>query len=566
MNQCIDYIPSERVRVFISSAQSNENGFAWSEVRRRIKRYLSECVYLNPFIIEDVASSTSSNQFFQRQVEQADVVVLLVKGEVRKGTATEYALAAKLKKPLLVYFAADDDPNLDVVLLKRDIEKEDRCTYNPVPNFDNIEKTIRSDLMNDIVRAFQDKYFVSSIDKESPVQTEFHENAIINSSGIPSRTEIDKFSSCYNYFFDLLNIQYLKKDIEQTELHKFGCSLLSWLVNGKWDISDEDIIDFISKCTDVFPNTSWLQKRWDAIRFYFNGNLKKSLSAEEQALEIARGGKEPDWIINNILIDCRNIEIEIGNLTHQFMIDSKHQNELSKQKATIYLPVLDRYLNDIYESIEKDEFREETATPYMNLFGSSMSTAMTDLANYLFTAAIYGSVTHLLLTRRIFSNILNRYSKIHDESALLFSCLKQYVLDGNAKNFKLFLESTWDDQYSYIASQADEIWALTDIIPITNKVTMKMSVFAALGSYFSDEVFKTASKYILDYAGFVSWNNSESYFESILSNLQRMDPEQIRPDKSGAAAGCGCRLFLSGKKRKKPEKARKIVQIGSSQY
>ena len=36
-------VPDERLRVFISSAQSNEGGFAWSAVRRRIKDYLKEC-------------------------------------------------------------------------------------------------------------------------------------------------------------------------------------------------------------------------------------------------------------------------------------------------------------------------------------------------------------------------------------------------------------------------------------------------------------------------------------------------------------------------------------------
>ena len=53
-------VPDERLRVFISSAQSNEGGFAWSAVRRRIKDYLKECLYLNPFIIEDVASPMES--------------------------------------------------------------------------------------------------------------------------------------------------------------------------------------------------------------------------------------------------------------------------------------------------------------------------------------------------------------------------------------------------------------------------------------------------------------------------------------------------------------------------
>ena len=100
-------IPEERLRVFISSAQSNENGFAWGDVRRRIKECLSVCPYLNPFIIEDNPSTTPSLQFFQSQLRKADLTVLLVKGEVRKGTAVEYAQATKWKKPLLIYFLKD---------------------------------------------------------------------------------------------------------------------------------------------------------------------------------------------------------------------------------------------------------------------------------------------------------------------------------------------------------------------------------------------------------------------------------------------------------------------------
>ena len=169
MTQCTDFLPSERVRVFISSAQSQENGFAWTDVRRKIKDALKSCVYFNPFIIEDEASATPSNQFFQRQVERADVVVILVKGEVRKGTAIEYELAAKLKKPLLVYFIDDDTPNVDVDKLKDDIESGDKCTYHRVSSFESIELIVRSDLINEIVRTFQDKYY-------TPYNTEEVEN------------------------------------------------------------------------------------------------------------------------------------------------------------------------------------------------------------------------------------------------------------------------------------------------------------------------------------------------------------------------------------------------------
>ena len=74
-----------------------------------------------------MASTRPSVQFFQRQVERADVIVLLLKGEVRPGTGLEYALAVKLKKPLLVYFIDDDSPNLEVIKLKKDLQYSDHA-------------------------------------------------------------------------------------------------------------------------------------------------------------------------------------------------------------------------------------------------------------------------------------------------------------------------------------------------------------------------------------------------------------------------------------------------------
>ena len=158
MMLCVDNVPSERIRVFISSAQSDENGFAWADVRKSIKESLAGCVYLNPFIIEDEGSITPSLQFFQRQVEKADIVVLLIKGELRNGTSTEYTLATKLNKPLLAYFLKDDNPSEDVIKKKKKIESSDQCTYHKVDSFENIELIIRNDVMNNVVRSFQDKY------------------------------------------------------------------------------------------------------------------------------------------------------------------------------------------------------------------------------------------------------------------------------------------------------------------------------------------------------------------------------------------------------------------------
>ena len=39
--ECVGNVLSERIKVFISSAQRNEKGFAWEETRRRIKEKLA---------------------------------------------------------------------------------------------------------------------------------------------------------------------------------------------------------------------------------------------------------------------------------------------------------------------------------------------------------------------------------------------------------------------------------------------------------------------------------------------------------------------------------------------
>jgi len=184
--------------------------------------------------------------------------------------------------------------------------------------------------------------------------------------GFASKIEISKFQSCYNYLFEMLHLEFFKKEEDtQFEWHQLGCSLIKWLVTGEWELQDKEIRKIISAGAELFSDNTWLQKRWNAIKASMSGEIKKAFSQEKQALKQARNAKEPDWIINNILIDCRNMEIEINNLQRKRAYPGKYQNELNSLKSMICIPIADRYLTNIYENIEKDEFREKTASPYL---------------------------------------------------------------------------------------------------------------------------------------------------------------------------------------------------------
>lgn len=107
---------------------------------RQVKDYLEKCPYVVPFIIDAVASEISSTQLFQYEVLKADIVVMLIKGEVRPGTSTEFATATKHKKPLLVYFLKDKSPSLGVIQLRKAVQAVDYCTYRDMETFDNIAR------------------------------------------------------------------------------------------------------------------------------------------------------------------------------------------------------------------------------------------------------------------------------------------------------------------------------------------------------------------------------------------------------------------------------------------
>ncbi len=359
-------------------------------------------------------------------VARSDLYVLLAKGEIRRGTSNEYALAVKLHKPMLAYFLHEDKLGQSVNDLRNDIISNDRCTFFAVSDFSKIEETIWEHIMKNLVVEFQYRN-TSTLFNSHGTDLTVNDNLTTQiNMGFASKVEISRFQSCYNYFFKMLNLEFFmnEKEEAESEWHHLGCSLIKWIVTGEWELSDKEIRKIIIAETKLFSDKTWLQKRWNAIKASRSGDMKKAFSQEKQALKRAREAKEPDWIVNNILIDCRNMEIEINHQQRKRTYVEKYQNELNSIKAMICLPIADRYLTNIYKNIEKDEFRVKTALPYTELYGSNLSNVLTDLANYMFTAVLYGSETHLQLSRKILSVIFDRYSVILNNDQMKYDVLK----------------------------------------------------------------------------------------------------------------------------------------------
>ena len=128
---------------------------------------------------------------------------------------------------------------------------------------------------------------------------------------------------------------------------------LDWLITGTGAIADKDVLQLIKSVSNLYTNTEWLVRRWDAIRHAMAGDIDGALIAESQALSLARTSEMPPWIVANILIDCRNIENEVFARDGKMFAEGDGQKELNELDTIVYLPVLDRYLGNVYNGLAK---------------------------------------------------------------------------------------------------------------------------------------------------------------------------------------------------------------------
>ena len=521
--------PRNSLRVFVSSAQRREGDFDWEEVRARIVEKIRTCPFLSPFIMEESGSELPSVQRFTYKVEQSDIVILLVKGDVREGTAIEASTAMSKKKPMLIFFLEDDNPSYKVKQLKREIASNDYCSYHKIKSLDRVEDQVFQDLIENVIEFYQYKHYSLLQQDGDLVFSADSLDSDTQLTNAPTKATFSLFESAYDYIYDLLSLEYLKRDKTtlESDLHGFGKEALEWLILGANWLDGDGVLDLSEKAKDIYGKTNWFLKRWDAIKNALSGDFDKALDDENEALNLAKDSNAPGWVINDILVDCRNLTIIAGNAKNQLVFDSPAQKELNESETIVYLPITDRYLENMYAEMLKEEISIEISPPSTIHYGSNISHVIHAFENYFFSSILYGSYTHISLSREVLADVLYKYAAISSYPELLLQAVKLYVLSGNSKKLKQVLDSKWDSCYSGIASEADSYWLLSNSIDAEKKGAMKQTIISKLGLYFSDTVFNEASIFLEEQLPGIYWGNCEDYLQCILDNITRIKPELV---------------------------------------
>lgn len=483
--------PRTRLQVFISSAMAEECGTPWLKIRKSIKNKLIKCDYLSPFTIEENVVELSSIDYFLFNIKRSDIIVILVKDEIRFGTKQEIIQATELNKPMLVYFCKPDVPSISIEEFKEELIKKDTLTFKEIENFDNIDQIILDDVINNILSYYQYKH----IDIETKNnQEELISNNVLLDNSLLDKNSLDHFGNNINTLIDFLGLSnYATKNDEYLESN-IAKKLLEWGFKGTDFINEQEINTFFSELSLSKEIEKILRLRLQSTQKYFEESFEDALEKLDAAYELAEKEKAPNWLLSEILIDSRNIKSKMG------YYQTEYQKKLDSSENFVHFPIADRFLKIAFETLEKERFRERNASPSTVHFGNTLLYSLQYAEKYLYISFVMGSFTHLLQARNKFAELLIGYGDLYKDENLIYQALKLYILSGDQKNFSKVLETDWNRLSNILAVNVKELWEFTDAKYSSNSNLLKCAITKSLGQYMNNSLFVKATSELIKYS------------------------------------------------------------------
>lgn len=505
---------NSQLEIFISSAMGKEDGVIWSDIRKTLKNKLATCAYLHPFIIEDYSSEFPSTQLFKFRVSQADIVVILIKGEIRTGTQQEIQVALEQQKPQLVYFIETAQASEEVDKFKKDIESYDMSTYKTIKSPKNIPDMVLNDIVNNLILHYQ--YRHASINNDSKEQ--YIGNEDLFEDNILDKQFLSYFGNNKNSLIDLLNLsKYSPLTGDPSEDNVFGSKLLQWMCEGNQFLGEEDTSDIYDHLNIQGNIAEIIKLRHESIRCYFSQDLKGAISKLDTAHKQAEKYHFNNWLAGDILIDCRNIHNKLN------VIESKYQNMIGELNGLVIFPVGDRFVKEAFEILEQERITINTLSPSTVRFGNTLLDSLQKIENYLYAGYVLGSSTHLLVAREKTVQILIGYGELYKDSNLIYQAVKLIILTGNAKLLSDVLEAKWPEISEILAIKVEELWEITDSQYCINNSVMKCLIIKSSGQYMESPLFLKAIAFLITYSQ--KENNDEKInylLTAVSNNLSRM--------------------------------------------
>ena len=484
------YIAQEKVKLFISSGMSSED---LREIRHDIHQLLNDSPYVRGWLFEYEGASTYAAELeYRMKVKDAHVCAFIIDGrcEIPEGVQKELDEAARGNKKCFYYFykTSHEGPRK----LRDGLKGPEGAHYCEVDRLSEIPVLIQKDVVEEIFftyRVYARGYAAWDVGGANPSSMAMAGDVFVN------RPSLSGYPTCEA----ILNRFLYNTGAEPEVPEGLDGSMASFLdvMLGNSSIAGFRVSQVLGELKERLPEAYYptIELRWRAIQQFFLGDLNEAFELEKMALERSKKANLPTWFTDDILIDLRNLEMEVDRLHNIIYRQGSYQDEINDQNREIQLPLVDRITSDLLESIAAEELKKRVQSAYTITFGTPADKWVGMLVKLLAAAVHYGSLTHIRLFNKRMRLVASCLWRITGNRANLIAEFKLAIVTSTAKDLRGFISNNGSLFGEMTYNEADSAFSFAwNHASGYDKNEIRVTAFAVLAAFLSEAEYSTAER------------------------------------------------------------------------
>jgi hypothetical protein len=504
-------------------------------VRRALKSSFEATGFISTYVFEDGDASTlPTREDYLFELDKSDVCLFLIDnfdGTVPEGILAEIDRAQQRKKKSIYLFL--NHPGREQTSIQRGLIGSTGIRYREINDIrEFIDEGYRS-VVNDVLTIYQmycggrltigeqTTSSVEIVEADFPVETSNIDKQIFSRLGL-TRNKIASFVFPAD-----------GKAAESSEIDK-SCLLVLEALLGEKEFNEDVSATLLEELGKIQPSRlhEIVRERWRAISNFYAGNLDGAIAIIDSIYQTySEDVTVPKWLINDILIDWRNLSTI--NDQRKNVIGFSVQDKIEKQNSLIFFPLVDRFSTNINDDIWKRNLSDLISSPYSTTF-YNLDTIFGYITNYLFAAVYYGSYTHVLFTLREIQKVLLNLVQTENNLLSKIQLMRVSILLGDETDFPKLMDKYRSSLSHSTEKEVLDLYKLADTKPSEHqRAGWKVLLFMELGYYFSDTNYETVTNELLGLSR--EWIREETpnislvdkFIKALMSNKARLPQEEM---------------------------------------
>ena len=531
---------TEKLRVFISSKCGNDAlSKKFKILRIGLKELIESTQIAEVYLFEDREASTiSAERHYSYALKDCDVCVFLIdnKDDVPLGVQKEIDIANKYGIRSIYYFCAERQKKKTP--LQKSLTGSQYALSKTVNSFEELLTRPTNALLDDLILVYKHycKGRIDYVDTDKTlgasapgIDNKFQINPPI------SKSVLSNIDSCKSYFHNLM-FQRTPDVVDVSPLDTLCSNFLPVLFESK-SILNFNVALLLKEVKTLYDSRDYyavVEKRWEAVQAYFQGQTSACIDSLKEALSIAKSNSLPKWFIQDILIDLRNITNFHGESHNSYSFSGDAQKELDSIDSVQHYPLIDKFNASVYAKCFDEDIKNKIKSPHSVTFGNDLSLFTDLLASKFVVAAMNGSIAQMLMLytqiRDLSFHLIARFSDWNFRLLML----KTTVINGNRKDVDGVVKRFDDILCKMNGADAKAVYDFSCCHPIEyRKFISNLEAFKVVGYFLNDEdylaIWNDLKKQIYD------WMNSdtpnifvgERIFPALAGNIHRLDANEV---------------------------------------